>query len=79
MLLVYSHITYYCVIGNGIVVSILSTFCGHARIDVFANIGWNDGVYQLCSIGKYSMVCAKSKVVPDVTPYMISDRIPSIV
>lgn len=77
--LAYSHIAHDCVIGNGIVVSSLSAFGGHVRVDDFANIGWNVGVHQFCAIGKYAMVGAKSKVVRDVPPYMLSDGIPSIV
>jgi UDP-N-acetylglucosamine acyltransferase len=77
LILSYSHIAHECFVGNHLVMSSHAALGGHVIVDDHVNIGWGVGVHQFCRLGAYSMIGATSKVVQDVTPYMISDGNPA--
>ena len=79
LILAYSHVAHECIIGNHLVMSSHAALGGHVIIGNHVNIGWGAGVHQFCHMGDYSMAGATSKVVQDISPYMIGDGSPAVV
>ncbi len=71
--LAYSHIAHDCIVGNHVIFSNNGTIGGHVVVGDYAIIGGLAGVHQFCRIGKHSIIGGCTKVVQDVSPYMIVD------
>jgi UDP-N-acetylglucosamine acyltransferase len=76
-LLAYSHVAHNVILGNHIIMSNAGTLAGHVTVEDHVVIGGFGGVHQFCRLGKHSMIGGCSKVVQDVTPYMIVDGNPA--
>jgi UDP-N-acetylglucosamine acyltransferase len=75
-ILAYSHIAHNVVLGNRVIMSNVATLGGHVVVEDSAVIGGLAAIHQFCRIGKLSMIGGCSKVVQDVTPFMIVDGNP---
>jgi len=71
--LAYSHVAHDCIVGDHVIFSNNGTVGGHVEVGDYAIIGGLVGVHQFCRIGKHSIIGGCTKVVQDVSPYMIVD------
>ena len=76
-ILAYAHIAHDVRLGNHIVMSNVATLAGHVLVEDYAVIGGLVAVHQFCRIGKMSIIGGCSKVVQDVTPFMMADGNPA--
>lgn len=76
-ILAYSHIAHNVVLGNHIILSNVATLGGHVVIEDHAVVGGLAAIHQFCRIGKMSIIGGCSKVVQDVTPFMLIDGNPA--
>jgi UDP-N-acetylglucosamine acyltransferase len=76
-ILAYCHIAHNCALGSHIIMSNVATLGGHVTVEDFAVIGGLAAVHQFCRIGKMAMIGGCSKVVQDVTPFMMADGNPA--
>ena len=79
LLLCYSHVAHDCQLGNHIILSNSVGLAGHIVVDDHAIISGLAAAHQFCRIGKHSIVGGLSKVVQDVSPFMIVDGNPASV
>jgi UDP-N-acetylglucosamine acyltransferase len=68
----YAHVAHDCRLGNGIVMSNVTTLGGHTEVGDHAIFGGLVAVHQFVRIGPYAMVGGKSGVDRDVPPFMMS-------
>src|SRR5581483_9216451 len=64
-------------VGNHVIMSNNGTLGGHVVVEDYAVVGGLAAVHQFCRVGKLSMIGGCSKVVQDVTPFMIVDGNPA--
>jgi UDP-N-acetylglucosamine acyltransferase len=55
----------------------VATLAGHVVVEDHAIIGGLAAVHQFCRIGRHSMVGGCSKVVQDISPFMMADGNPA--
>jgi UDP-N-acetylglucosamine acyltransferase len=77
-LLAYAHVAHDCQLGDHIVMSNVATLAGHVTVEDCAIIGGLAAVHQFCRIGTMSIIGGCSKVVQDVSPYMMADGNPAV-
>ena len=75
--LAYSHIAHDCAVGDAVVFSNNGTLAGHVEVGDHAVIGGLTAVHQFCRIGRFAITGGCSKIVQDVTPFMIADGNPA--
>lgn len=76
-LLAYCHVAHNATVGNHVIMSNNGTLGGHVVVEDYAVVGGLAAVHQFCRVGKLSMIGGCSKVVQDVTPFMIVDGNPA--
>ncbi|HST31505.1 MAG TPA: acyl-ACP--UDP-N-acetylglucosamine O-acyltransferase [Chthoniobacterales bacterium] len=75
--LAYSHIGHDCTVGDEVVFSNNGTLAGHVQVGDNAVMGGLTAVHQFCRIGRFAITGGCSKIVQDVTPFMIADGNPA--
>src|ERR1700731_2910860 len=75
--LAYSHIGHDCTVGNEVVFSNNGALAGHVQVGDNAVMGGLTAVHQFCRIGRFAITGGCSKIVQDVTPFMIADGNPA--
>ncbi|MBN1104171.1 MAG: acyl-ACP--UDP-N-acetylglucosamine O-acyltransferase [Deltaproteobacteria bacterium] len=71
-IMAYAHVAHDCRLGNGIILSNVTTLGGHIQVDDYAILGGQAAVHQFVRIGAYAFVGGKSGVDRDVPPFMIT-------
>lgn len=69
-IMAYVHIAHNCVVGNGTVLSNLTTMAGHVTVEDHARISGVIPIHQFVRIGTYSIVGGGSRVPKDILPYI---------
>lgn len=75
-ILAYCHIAHDCQLGSHIIMSNAATLGGHVIVEDHAVVGGLAAVHQFCRIGKMAMIGGCSKVVQDISPFMMADGNP---
>ncbi len=75
--LAYCHIAHDCRVGNHVIFSNNGTLAGHVTVDEHVILGGFTAVHQFCRIGRHAITGGCSKIVQDVSPYMIIDGNPA--
>jgi len=76
-ILAYSHIAHNVSVGDHVIMSNVATLAGHVIVEDYAVVGGLAAIHQFCRIGKMSIIGGCSKVVQDVTPFMLVDGNPA--
>ena len=76
--LAYIHIAHNCNVGDYVIMSNNATIAGHVTLEDHVNLAGFAGVHQFCRIGQYAMLGGWSKIVQDVSPFMICDGNPAV-
>jgi UDP-N-acetylglucosamine acyltransferase len=71
------HVAHNVVIGNHVIMSNYAGLSGHTTVGDHAVLGGMAAIHQFCRIGKFSMVGGCSRVVQDVSPFMIVEGHPA--
>jgi UDP-N-acetylglucosamine acyltransferase len=77
LIMVGSHIGHDCIVGNHVILANQVQLAGHVVIEDHANIAGIVGVHHYCTIGQYSYVGGMTRVVKDVTPFMLYEGDPA--
>jgi UDP-N-acetylglucosamine acyltransferase len=75
--LAYTHLAHDVHVGSHVIMSNVATLAGHVVVEDHAIIGGLAAVHQFCRIGRHSMVGGCSKVVQDISPFMMADGNPA--
>lgn len=75
-ILAYCHIAHDVRLGSHIVMSNVATLGGHVVVEDHAIVGGLAAVHQFCRIGRMSIIGGCSKVVQDISPFMLADGNP---
>src|SRR3989475_3370607 len=75
--LAYSHIGHDCAVGNEVVFSNNGTLAGHVQVGDNAVMGGLTAVHQFCRIGRFAITGGCSKIVQDISPFMIAGGDPA--
>ena len=73
----YVHIAHDCVVGDGVIFSNNGTLAGHVIVEDHVILGGLTAVHQFCRIGSHAITGGCSKIVQDVSPYMVVDGNPA--
>ena len=76
-ILAYCHLAHNVTLGNHVIMSNLAALAGHVTVEDHAVLGGVSALHQFCRIGKFAMVGGCSRVVQDVSPFMIVEGHPS--
>ena len=68
-IMAYVHIAHNCIVGNGTVLSNLTTLAGHVTVEDCARISGVIPVHQFVRVGTHSIVGGGSRVPKDVLPF----------
>lgn len=79
MIMTNTHIGHDCLIGNETVITTYAGLSGHVTVEDFAMIGGQVGVHQFVRIGESSMIAGMTRIVQDVTPFMLAEGNPSAI
>ncbi len=71
-IMAYSHIAHDCILGNRVIMSNLATLAGHITIGDHVILGGFVAIHQFVRIGAYAFLGAKSGLVQDVPPFMMT-------
>ncbi len=77
LLMAYIHVAHDCRVGNHVIISNLTQLAGHVEVGDWATIGGAVKLHQFCRVGSYCMVGAGTKIVKDVSPYVLIDGNPA--
>ncbi len=77
LLMAYIHIAHDCRVGNHVIISNITQLAGHVEVGDWATIGGAVKLHQFCRVGSYCMVGAGTKIVKDVSPYVLIDGNPA--
>ena len=75
--LAYCHIAHDCIVGDHVIFSNNGTLAGHVVVEDHVILGGLTAVHQFCRIGTYAITGGCSKIVQDVSPFMIADGNPA--
>ena len=78
-MLVYSHVSHDCVLGDRVIIGASSKLAGHVEVENNAIINAMTGILQFVRIGEFSFVGGFNKVTGDVLPYCIAEGSPSTI
>ena len=70
-----SHIGHNVVMGNRVIVS-MAALAGHVVVEDYALVGGLSAVHQFCRIGTMAIIAGCTKIVQDVSPYMLVEGNP---
>ncbi|MCD5397501.1 acyl-ACP--UDP-N-acetylglucosamine O-acyltransferase [candidate division NPL-UPA2 bacterium] len=77
--MVYTHIAHDCHIGDGVVMSNLTTLGGHVAIQDGVWVGGLVGLHHFVTVGRLAFLGGYSKIVKDVPPFVLADGQPAVV
>ena len=77
--MVNTHIAHDCHIGDGVVMSNLTTLGGHVTIQDKVWVGGLVGLHHFVTVGRLAFLGGYSKIVKDVPPFMLADGQPAVV
>jgi len=79
MLMTHVHLAHNCELGNNIIIANSTNLGGFSKIDDYVVIGGVSGIHQMTRVGKGCMIGAYTRLVQDVTPYMMCEGNPAII
>ncbi len=71
-IMAYAHIAHDCILGDKVIMSNLATLAGHITVGDHVILGGLVAIHQFVRIGAYSFLGAKSGLVQDVPPFMMT-------
>ena len=71
-IMAYAHIAHDCILGDKVIMSNLATLAGHITIGDYVILGGFVAIHQFVRIGAYAFLGAKSGLVQDVPPFMMT-------
>lgn len=77
LFLAYCHIAHDCIVGDHVIFSNNGTLAGHVIVEDHVILGGLTAVHQFCRIGSHAITGGCSKIVQDVSPYMVVDGNPA--
>lgn len=77
LLMAYTHVAHDCIVGDNVIISNVTQLAGHVVVEDNVTLGGVVKVHQFCSVGKYAMVGADTKLVKDVPPFTLVGREPA--
>ena len=77
LLMAYTHVAHDCRVGNHVIISNVTQLAGHVEVGDWVTLGGMVKLHQFCRVGSYCMVGAGTKIVKDVSPYVLIDGNPA--